>query len=358
MRLFRVTWTVGPVVAAGKSEHSMKRSHVIVLILVGLVSLGMSGGTCNVNVDDVNVGGGGNNNDGSGGDTSNTGNGGGSTSPSVSYSALQQLSLERINRARLRPVTEAARYSISLNEGIPDDEQISTSPKQPLAMNATLNSVAKAHSQDMIDRDYFAHNTLEGVSPFVRITNAGYTYTSAGENLAWRGTTGPLNEAQEVEKEHQDLFVDDDFPGRGHRAAMLNAEYREVGIGIVRGDYTQDGTVFDSLMQTQDYGTPSSDNIFVLGVVYNDNNSNGQYDYGEGTASVTVTLGVGGDSTPTTTNQAGGYSFEVTQAGTYTLSFSSGQAQAITISSGAPNIKVDLVDGGTLVINLGLGPLG
>ncbi len=106
-------------------------------------------------------------------------------------------------------------------------------------------------------------------------------------------------------------------------------------------------------MQAQNYGTPTSSGTFVLGVVYNDANGNGQYDYGEGVASATVSLG----STSKTTNAAGGYSFKVLQAGTYGLRFASGQTSTLTIADGAPNIKVDLVDGTNVLVNLGLGSL-
>src|SRR5215831_5427225 len=101
--------------------------------------------------------------------------------------ALEQMLLELINRARLDPAAEAARFGIALNEGLAPNT-ISPVSKQPLAMNETLLSVARAHSQDMIDRDYCDHNTPEGVTPFQRMTNAGYHFTTAGENIAERGT--------------------------------------------------------------------------------------------------------------------------------------------------------------------------
>ena len=43
----------------------------------------------------------------------------------------------------------------------------------------------------------------------------------AGENLAWRGTTGTVDQVTTVETEHVDLFVDSDIPDRGHRTTML-----------------------------------------------------------------------------------------------------------------------------------------
>ena len=266
---------------------------------------------------------------------------------------LEQLSLERINRARLSPGAEAVSAGITLNEGVPGADRLDTTPKQALAMNDQLTQAARAHSQDMLDRDYFAHDSPEGTTPADRVNNAGYVFTAAGENLAWRGTTGGLDNASVVEDQHLDLFVDKDVQGRGHRVIMLGGGFQELGIGIVRGNFTQGGTVFDSIMQAQNYGTPTSSGTFVLGVVYNDANGNGQYDYGEGVASATVSLG----STSKTTNAAGGYSFKVLQAGTYGLRFASGQTSTLTIADGAPNIKVDLVDGTNVLVNLGLGSL-
>jgi len=291
---------------------------------------------------------------GSSGSGGNTGGGSsGGPSNSVDASLLEQVSLERINRARLLPATEARMFNIAIDEGIPG--QLNTTPKPAVTMNADLRVAALAHSEDMLDRDYFAHDTPEGVSPFDRMRNAGYLFAAAGENLAWRGTTGTLDIVQTVDDQHEDLFVDEGIPDRGHRVTMLNAIYREVGIAIVTGAFTRDdGVVFtSSMMQTQDFGTDPANPTFVLGVVYNDTNGNGQYDYNEGRTGVTVQLG----NVQRTTNSAGGYSFRVNTAGTYTLLFSGGATRSLTIEDGDPNIKVDLIDGTRLEVNLGLGLL-
>ncbi|HPF41326.1 MAG TPA: CAP domain-containing protein [Phycisphaerae bacterium] len=276
------------------------------------------------------------------------------STPSPAATLLEQLTLERINRARLLPAAEAQRYNIALDEGIPG--QLSPTPKQPVAMNATLRETAADHSADMLRRNYFAHDTPEGVTPFDRMKANGYLYISAGENLAWRGTTGSLDPVETVEMQHEDLFVDRDIERRGHRTTMLNPSLREVGVSIQRGSFTRqsDGLEFsDSIMNTQDYGTPPSSPVFVLGVVYDDANRNGQYDHGEGLANSSVTLG----NVVKSTNQAGGYAFSVHTAGVYDLRFASGQRQSITIEDGDANMKIDLVNRSKIVVNLGLGKL-
>ncbi len=273
------------------------------------------------------------------------------TTTSVDASLLEQLSLERINRARLRPGQEASSNGIAIDEGVPG--RINSRPKPAVTVNAALNTAARRHARDMLNRNFFEHNTPEGITPFDRMRNAGYDFFRAAENLAGSGTTGPLIEVEFVENQHVDLFVDTGIEGRGHRVTMLNERYREVGIGIIRGSFTTQGTTFDSIMQAQEYGTLLPEYTFVLGVVFNDANNNNRYDFGEGVAGSTVTL----DGVSKSTNAAGGYSFDVRDPGTYTIRFFSGRTQILTIDAGDPNMKVDLMDGNQVIVNLGLGPL-
>ena len=81
----------------------------------------------------------------------------------------EQLFLELVNRARLDPAAEAARYGIGLNDptpGHPSDTPSSVltpDAKQPLAYNALLTLAAERHSDDMLDRNFFA--TTPWMSP-------------------------------------------------------------------------------------------------------------------------------------------------------------------------------------------------
>lgn len=275
------------------------------------------------------------------------------TATSPFATELEQLSLERINRARLLPAQEAAKGGIAIDEGVPG--QIDASPKPAVAMNSVLREAARRHSRDMLDRNFFAHQNPDGAGPGERVLDAGYTWTTVGENLAWNGTTGTLDLVAIVETQHDNLFVDKGIEGRGHRITMLHPSLREVGISLQRGSFTgRDGTVFtDSLMQTQEYATAATGVTFVLGVVYDDRNGNGQYDHGEGRPNVTVRLG----DIVRTTNPGGGYVFPVNLPGNYSLFFPSGQRVDLTIEFGDPNIKVDAIDGTRTSINLGVGLL-
>ena len=54
----------------------------------------------------------------------------------------------------------------------------------PLNENPTLSQAALAKGADMLNKDYWAHVSPDGVEPWAFFTNVGYSYHYAGENLA------------------------------------------------------------------------------------------------------------------------------------------------------------------------------
>ena len=57
-------------------------------------------------------------------------------------------------------------------------------PVAPLTRNATLEHAALGHAQDMATFGYMSHTGRDGSAPQERITNSGYRWSEAGENLA------------------------------------------------------------------------------------------------------------------------------------------------------------------------------
>jgi uncharacterized protein YkwD len=98
-----------------------------------------------------------------------------------------------------------------------------------LRENVRLRSAAVAHSSDMVGHGYFAHTTPGGETFVDRILAARYTSRtsdwSLGENLAWG--TGDLGTPRGV----HDAWM----RSSGHRANILKASYRELGIGVRPG---------------------------------------------------------------------------------------------------------------------------
>jgi uncharacterized protein YkwD len=94
---------------------------------------------------------------------------------------------------------------------------------KPLLPDPEMLQVARAHSQDMFAKGYFAHDDPEGKDPFDRMKAANIQFTAAGENLAL---------AQTVEIAHVNLMN-----SPGHRANILNPSFGRVGIGILDGGF-------------------------------------------------------------------------------------------------------------------------
>lgn len=95
----------------------------------------------------------------------------------------------------------------------------------PLTWNAPVAEVAEAHSQDMVDRDFFAHTNPDGRSPFQRLQDAGITYAAAAENIAYGYPTGAV-------------VLDAWLDSPGHRANIENCNLTEHGVGLVGTHWT------------------------------------------------------------------------------------------------------------------------
>ncbi|HEY0828821.1 MAG TPA: CAP-associated domain-containing protein, partial [Bacilli bacterium] len=54
---------------------------------------------------------------------------------------------------------------------------------KPFIWNDAIANTARKHSQDMMNRNYFAHLNLDGDSPFDRMTADGIKYSKAAENI-------------------------------------------------------------------------------------------------------------------------------------------------------------------------------
>lgn len=94
----------------------------------------------------------------------------------------------------------------------------------PVRMQDDLRDVARKHSRDMAQKDYFDHVNLKSQSPGDRLRGARVSDVVSGENLAKVGGYG--NPTQFAENGLMN--------SPGHRANILNKNYNVVGIGVVR----------------------------------------------------------------------------------------------------------------------------
>lgn len=90
-----------------------------------------------------------------------------------------------------------------------------------LKIDMQLTNVARVKSQDMIDNNYFSHNSPKYGSPFDMMKSFGTKYVQAGENIAGN---------QNVQNAHNALMN-----SPGHRKNILDPNFTHIGIGIKNG---------------------------------------------------------------------------------------------------------------------------
>ena len=100
---------------------------------------------------------------------------------------------------------------------------------RPLQLDTRLNRAARGHSQDMVAKRYFAHDSQSGARFSARIARTGWmsgrAKWSVGENIAW----GSGSQAAPTS------IVAAWMRSAGHRKNILSSRFRVIGIGIASG---------------------------------------------------------------------------------------------------------------------------
>ena len=255
----------------------------------------------------------------------------------------EQLVVELINRARMDPAAEVARLNEPLAQGI------APGPVEPLAVTRELSRAARAHSQDMDARNFFAHTNPEGQTPADRAVEEGHGSRFVGENIGVIGSSRTSFDRQlRAETHHENLWDSD-----GHQRNLMDPRWSEIGLGYDYGDHRFDSqpsvTYPGSTFVTEKFGDRG--HSYLTGVVIEDGDGDDFYDIGEGLGGVRITATNGTDTFATETWGAGGYSLRLVD-GTYRVVFEGGgldRAIARDVTIAGANVKLDVVeDGGTV----------
>lgn len=118
----------------------------------------------------------------------------------------------------------------------------------PLQRRTQLELASQLHAEDMIARQFFEHDTPDGVDPQQRMLAAGYPSSNAitGENIAW--ATGPRASPADI------VFLWMHSPP--HRENILRPEYTEIGMGLARGAPAKPRSDDTPWTYTTDFGGP------------------------------------------------------------------------------------------------------
>jgi len=109
-----------------------------------------------------------------------------------------------------------------------------------LKTNELLVQAAQLKANDMVKKNYFAHISPEGLSPWYWMDQVGYDYQYAGENLAVN-----FSESEDVSRAWMNSPL--------HRANILNKKFTEIGIAMATGTYQGREAVY----VVQMFGSPA-----------------------------------------------------------------------------------------------------
>lgn len=135
------------------------------------------------------------------------------------------------------------------------NKQRSRNRLDPLNWNDALSELARAHSADMLERDYFSHNSPGGQTPADRADQAGFDCTivkdgsqrvGIGENIittysfhsyeiSESGGTETVKYNWKSSAELAEEIVSTWMNSSGHRRNILSSDYIQEGLGAVAG---------------------------------------------------------------------------------------------------------------------------
>jgi uncharacterized protein YkwD len=168
------------------------------------------------------------------------------TARNVDYlSTVEKDVILEMNKARSNPALYADLYisprtkkydgklyngSVTTNEGVAVVNDCISFMKKAKALPVLnpakgLSLAAQDHSSTQGETDQTGHTGVDGSTPFTRIEKYG-TYRTAGENIAYRATSGRDIVVQ--------LLIDDGVPNRGHRKNIMNKDFSSSGVGFTK----------------------------------------------------------------------------------------------------------------------------
>lgn len=90
-----------------------------------------------------------------------------------------------------------------------------------LKIDSEVQNVVRVKTRDMVDNNYFSHNSPTYGSPFDMLKSFKVSYNTAGENIAGNSSNTAAVNAW--------------MSSSGHKANILNSSFNYTGVGVVNG---------------------------------------------------------------------------------------------------------------------------
>lgn len=275
--------------------------------------------------------------------------------------ADEQHLLQLVNRLRTDPTAEFGRLMVStsplvardpilqvdldfaqVNGAVLKSQLESLAAVPPLAWNEAISNFTAGHNAQMLSTNppqQFHSNTLQRRQALL---DAGVKLRFAqGELINSENVFGYGKSVMHI----YGAFVVDWLkggpdgmqPGTGHRRALMNRDYEQIGQSIT----TYAGANFGPLVTTQVIANIENPPAMAVGAVFQDRNQSGWYEAGEGIGGVQIVFSGAAGTFSTQALAAGGYQIAL-PPGVYTATATGGGMQH-------PVIARDVVVGSTNV---------
>ena len=256
----------------------------------------------------------------------------------LAVTVIEQEFVYQLNRARHDPAAYAIEQGLSVDLS-------SVDARGPLAINPPLSRSSDTKAIDLIQNDYFAHVSPDGVFPNELVESAGYdlpdhfgTNQNYVESLAAGSNYATAFDALNA------LIVDEGVANVGHRRHLLGigdfyGSNREIGVG-----YSSSSNARYSNYWAVHIAQRANPTNLLTGVVFDDLNGDGRYNAGEGLSSVSITVN---GSTSVETNAAGGWAIAVDD-GHHTIVASGASFQGVSTVDAivaGENVEIDFLSG-------------
>ena len=123
------------------------------------------------------------------------------------------------------------------------NEERGKNGKGPLVLNSTMRGFARDKSKEMIELNYFDHNSPRNGYINDILNKNGIKYKNVGENIAMQ-QGGETISSYDMAKKFMDMWMN----SSGHRANILSPDYTNLGVGVAKS-----GTIIEA---TQEFFTP------------------------------------------------------------------------------------------------------
>ncbi len=282
----------------------------------------------------------------------------------------EQEQLFLMNRARANPSVEGAWLATDNDPMIAGGRNwggVNTTALQnafnaiaatpPAAFDVRLYQAAKNHNADLINRQAQDHN-----NQLQRVIDQSFRYSAyrgnvfsysygalnahAAFNIDWASPTDPdaVNGMQNPAGHRMALMsIDADYRNVGIASTYVGTTYKSDPIASRRiGEYVVSQNFARALTSFTDHY-----NVFIVGTVYEDLNSNGRYDSGEGLPGVTVLPSRG--AYYAVTSAGGGYAIPVTDPGSTTVTLTgNGMLETRTVTTNSSDsVLLDVMPSAT-----------